>query len=72
MGTIIRTNLYRTMYRVDNAMMMTDLYMELLSEYEEQGFSYEEASEKAYYEEIEVLKQQADLKRKEQLENEIH
>jgi len=50
---------------------MTDLFMELLSEYEEQGFSYEEASEKAYYEEIEVLKRQADIKRKEDRENEL-
>ena len=50
---------------------MTDLFMELLSEYEEQGFSYEEASEKAYYEEVEVLKRQADIKRKEDRENEL-
>ena len=46
--------------------------MELVAMYEEQGFSYEVASEKAYYEEMEVLKQQADIKRKEQRENEIH
>ena len=51
--------------------MMTEIYMQLLAEYEEQGFSYEEASEKAYYEETEVLKRQADIKRKEQRENEI-
>ena len=51
---------------------MTDIYMELVAMYEEQGFSYEVASEKAYYEEIEVLKRQADIKRKEQLENEIY
>ena len=52
--------------------MMTDIYMELVAMYEEQGFSYEVASEKAYYEEMEVLKQQADIKRKEQRENEVY
>tara|TARA_B100001996_G_scaffold339894_1_gene293141 strand:- start:306 stop:455 length:150 start_codon:yes stop_codon:yes gene_type:complete len=48
---------------------MTELYYNLINEYEEQGFSYEEASEKAYYEEPELLKLQADIKRKEELEN---